>query len=164
MEKFARSVDKISKAFSYVAMVALFGMMILGTADVAGRDLFNKPITGALELFEMLLPLLILFSMADTQSNDEHLTAGVIDFFHFRPETRNKIRLGVQVLLFCLFLLILWRGVGGAMFTLRSHRRISNVELPLWIPQLVVPLGAFVMCLVLVVQMLETARKIRRKT
>jgi len=142
----------------------LFGMMILGTADVAGRDLFNKPITGTLEIFEMLLPLLILFSMADTQSNDEHLTAGVIDFFHFRPETRTKIRLGVQVLVFCLFLLIMWRGVGGAMFTLRSHRRISNVELPLWIPQLVVPLGAFVMCMVLVVQIFETARKIRRKT
>ena len=164
MEKFARSVDKISKAFSHVAMFALFGMMILGTADVAGRYLFNKPIIGTLEIFEILLPLLILFSMADTQSIDGHLTAGVIDFFHFKPETRTKIRLGVQVLLFCLFLLIMWRGVGGAMFTMRSHRRISNVELPLWIPQLVVPLGALVMCLVLVVQIVETARKIRRKT
>ena len=164
MEKFARSVDKISKAFSHVAMFALFGMMILGTADVAGRDLFNKPITGALEIFEMLMPLLILFSMADTQSKDEHLTAGVIDFFHFRPETRTKIRLGVQVLMFCLFILIMWRGVGGAMFTLRSDRRISNVEMPLWIPQLVVPLGALVMCMVLIVQIVETASKIRRKT
>jgi TRAP-type C4-dicarboxylate transport system permease small subunit len=164
MEKFARIVDKISKTFSHVAMFALFGMMLLGTVDVAGRDLFNKPITGTLELFEMLLPLLILFSMADTQSIDGHLTAGVIDFFHFKPETRTKIRLGVQVLVFCLFLLIIWRGVGSSMFTLRTHRRISNVELPLWIPQLVVPLGALVMCMVLVVQMVETASKIRRKT
>jgi TRAP-type C4-dicarboxylate transport system permease small subunit len=164
MEKFARIVDKISKTFSHVAMFALFGMMMLGTMDVAGRDLFNKPITGTLELFEMLLPLLILFSMADTQSIDGHLTAGVIDFFHFKPETRTKIRLGVQVLVFCLFLLIIWRGVGSSMFTLRTHRRISNVELPLWIPQLVVPLGALVMCMVLVVQMVETASKIRRKT
>ncbi len=164
MEKFARCVDKISKAFSYGAMIALFGMMILGTADVAGRDLFNKPITGTLEIFEMLLPLMILFSMADTQSKDGHLTAGVIDFFHFKPETRTRIQLGVQVLVFCLFLLIIWRGMEGAMFTMRSHRRISNVELPLWIPQLVVPIGALVMCLVLVVQMVETARKIRRKT
>ncbi len=164
MEKFARIVDKISKTFSHVAMFALFGMMMLGTVDVAGRDLFNKPITGTLEIFEMLLPLLILFSMADTQSIDGHLTAGVIDFFHFKPETRTKIRLGVQVLVFFLFLLIIWRGVGSSMFTLRTHRRISNVELPLWIPQLVVPLGALVMCMVLVVQMVETASKIRRKT
>jgi TRAP-type C4-dicarboxylate transport system permease small subunit len=164
MEKFARSVDKISKAFSLMAMFALFGMMILGTADVAGRYLFNKPIIGTLEIFEMLLPLLILFSMSDTQSIDEHLTAGVIDFFHFKPETRTKIRFGVQLLVFCLFLLIIWRGVGGSMFALRSHRSINNIELPLWIPQLVVPLGALVMCMVLVVQMVETANKIRRKT
>jgi TRAP-type C4-dicarboxylate transport system permease small subunit len=94
MEKFTRAVDKISKAFSHVAMFALFGMMMLGTADVAGRYLFNKPIIGALEIFEMLLPLLILFSMADTQSIDGHLTAGVIDFFHFKPETRTKIGWG----------------------------------------------------------------------
>jgi len=164
MGKFARSVDKISKVFSHGAMIALFGMMMLGTVDVVGRYLFNRPITGSLEMFEILLPVLVLFSLADTQSKDEHLTAGVIDFFRFKPETRTKIRFGVQVLLFCLFLLIMWRGVGGAMFTLRSHRRISNIELPLWIPQLVVPLGALVMCMVLVVQVVETAKKVRRKT
>jgi TRAP-type C4-dicarboxylate transport system permease small subunit len=164
MEKFARSVDKILKVFSHGTMIALFGMMILGTADVVGRYLFNRPITGTFEIFEILLPVLIFFSLADTQSFDEHLTAGVIDFFHFKPETRTKIRFGVQVLMFCLFLLIIWQGVGGSMFSLRSHRRISNIELPLWIPQLVVPLGALVMCMVLVVQMVETANKIRRKT
>jgi len=164
MERFSRSVDMIRKVLSHGAMIGLLGMMMLGTADVVGRYLFNRPITGTLEMFEILLPVLVLFSLADTQSNDEHLTAGVIDFFHFKPETRTKIRFGVQVLVFCLFLLIIWRGVGGAMLTLRSHRRISNVELPLWIPQLVVPLGALVMCMVLVVQMVETANKIRRKT
>jgi TRAP-type C4-dicarboxylate transport system permease small subunit len=164
MEKFARSVHKISKVFSHGAMIALFGMMMLGTADVAGRYLFNRPITGTHEIFEILLPVLLLFSLADTQSNDEHLTAGIIDYFHFKPETRTKIRFGVQVLVFCLFLLIIWRGVGSSMFTLRSHRRISNIELPLWIPQFVVPLGALAMCMVLVVQIVETANKIRRKT
>lgn len=164
MEKFARSVDKISKVLSLGAMIALFGMMMLGTADVVGRYFFNRPITGTFEIFEILLPVLVLFSLADTQSMDEHLTAGVIDFFRFKPETRTKIRFGVQVSVFCLFLLILWRGVGGAMLTLRSHRRINNIDLPLWIPQLVVPLGALVMCMVLVVQMVETANKIRRKS
>ncbi len=164
MEKFARSVDKIRKVFSHGAMIALLGMMMLGTTDVLGRYLFNRPITGTFEIFEILLPVLILFSLADTQSMDEHLTAGVIDFFRFKPETRTKIRFGVQVLVFCLFLLIIWRGVGASMFALRSHRRISNIELPQWIPQLVVPLGALVMCLVLVVQMVETAKKIWRKT
>jgi TRAP-type C4-dicarboxylate transport system permease small subunit len=164
MEKFARSVDKIRKTFSHGAMIALFGMMMLGTADVVGRYLFNSPITGTLEIFTILLPVLTLFSLADTQSIDGHLTAGVIDFFHLKPETRTKIRFGVQVLVFCLFLLVVWRGVGGAMLTLRSHRTIGNIEVPLWIPQLAAPLGALVMCLVLVVQVVDTAKKIRRKT
>jgi len=58
----------------------------------------------------------------------------------------------------------MWRGVAASMFTLGSHRRIDNIELPLWIPQLVVPLGALVMCMVLVVQVAKTAKKMRRKT
>ncbi len=164
MEKFTRSVDKISKGFSLGAIIALFGMMTLGTADVAGRYLFNRPITGTLEIFEILMPVLLLFSLADTQFLNEHLTAGVIDFFRLKPETRTRIQFGVQVLLFGLFLLVIWRGIGGAMFSLRSHRRINNIELPAWIPQLVVPLGALVMCMVLIVQMVETAKKIRRKS
>ncbi len=164
MGKFARGVDKIRKVLSYGGMIALFGMMILGTADVAGRYLLNRPITGTLEIFEILLPVLTLFSLADTQSVEGHLTAGVIDFFRFRPETLTKIKFAVLVFMFCLFRLIIWRGVGGSMLTMRSHRRIGNIEVPLWIPQLVVPLGALVMCLVLVVQIVETANKIRRKT
>jgi TRAP-type transport system small permease protein len=163
MGKFARSVDKISKVFLHGAMVALFGMMMLGTADVAGRYLFNIPLTGTLEITEILMPVLILLSLADTQSADGHLTAGVIDYFRLKPETRTKILFGVQVLVFCVFLLILWRGVVGSMLALRSHRLISNIEVPIWIPQLVVPLGALVMCMVLVVQVVETAKKMRRK-
>ena len=163
MEKFARSVDKISKVFLHGAMVALFGMMILGTADVAGRYLFNIPLTGTLEITEILMPVLVLFGLADTQSTDGHLTAGVIDYFRLKPETRTKILFGVQVLVFCVFLLILWRGLVGSMLALRSHRLISNIDVPLWIPQLVVPLGALVMSMVLVVQIVGTAKKMRRK-
>jgi TRAP-type C4-dicarboxylate transport system permease small subunit len=163
MEEFARAVDKISKVFLYGAIIALFGMMVLGTWDVAGRYLFNMPLTGTLEIFEILLPVLVLLSMAATQSTDEHLTAGVIDYFRFKPKTRTKILFGVQVLLLWLLLLILWRGIGASMLTLRSHRYISNIDVPLWIPQLVVPLGALVMCLVLVVQVVETAKRIWRK-
>ena len=156
-------VERICKVFSYGAVIALFGMMVLGTADVAGRYLLNLPITGTLEIFEILMPVMVLLSLADTQSANGHLTAGVIDYFSLKPETRTRIQFGVQILGFCLFLLITWRGVMAAMLTLHSHRLISNIDVPLWIPQLVVPLGSLVMCLVLVVQMVETVKKIRRK-
>lgn len=164
MGKFARGVDRICKIFSYGAVIALFGMMILGTVDVAGRYLFNMPVTGTLEIFEILMPVMVLLSMADTQSANEHLTAGVIDYFDLKPETRTRIQFGVQALLFFLFLLILWRGVVASLLTRQTHRLVSNIDVPLWIPQLVVPLAALVMCLVLVAQMVETAKKIRRKT
>jgi len=161
MGKFAKMVDKTCKVFSYGSVIALFGMMVLGTADVAGRYLFNIPLTGTLEIFEILMPVMVLLSLADTQSGEEHLTAGVIDYFGLKPKTRTKIQFGVQVLMFFLFLLIVWRGVMAAMLTRRSHRLVSNIDVPLWIPELVVPIGALMMCLVLFVQIVEIAKKIK---
>ena len=56
MVKIVKSLDKgmsrINSALKYVCMTLLFFMMVLGTCDVMGRYLFNKPILGTLEIFE----------------------------------------------------------------------------------------------------------------
>ena len=41
-------LGRISAALAYVGACSLFGIMCLTTADVAGRYLFNSPITGCL--------------------------------------------------------------------------------------------------------------------
>jgi len=98
MEKFARGVEKISKFFMYGATIMLLGMMMLGTTDVVGRYLFNRPIIGALEISRYCCRHWYFSAWLIRSFVGEHITAGVIDFFRFKPETRTKIQFGVQVL------------------------------------------------------------------
>ena len=47
-------------------------MMLLGTADVTGRYIFNKPILGTAEIFGILLPAIVLLGLAYTQEAQAH--------------------------------------------------------------------------------------------
>ncbi len=61
------------------ASVILFGMMLLTFADVVGRYLFNRPITGSFEVTELLLLVLIFAGLPLVSHADEHVTMDFID-------------------------------------------------------------------------------------
>ena len=47
--------DLPSKILAYLGAVTLFLMMLLTTADVAGRYILNQPILGGLEITEFMI-------------------------------------------------------------------------------------------------------------
>ena len=69
----AKGVRLINSALRYVCMSLLFFMMALGTCDVLGRYLFNKPILGTFEIFEILLPAIVLLGLGYTQESNAHV-------------------------------------------------------------------------------------------
>lgn len=62
-----------------VAGATLFGMMLLTTADVAGRFLFNSPILGAVELTQLMLAAVIFLSLPIVCWREEHVTVDLLD-------------------------------------------------------------------------------------
>src|SRR5262245_51500098 len=56
-----RWLDAGERVLTLVAAVATFGMMILTTADAAGRYLFNRPILAAYELTTNYLMIAAVF-------------------------------------------------------------------------------------------------------
>ena len=61
------------------AAVLLFGLMLLTTADVVGRYIFNWPLRGAFEVTELLLLALIFAGLPLVSRADEHVTLDFID-------------------------------------------------------------------------------------
>ena len=53
-------------------------MMILVVANVLGRYLFNAPITGAFEVTESLLVIIIMLGLALTQYHDGHIRVTIL--------------------------------------------------------------------------------------
>lgn len=141
----------------------LFVMMLLGSADVLGRYLFSKPITGVYEIFEILLPGIVLLCLAGTQLAGGHITVGLISYAHITPQTQARIDFVVKFLLFCLFGLITWQGIDTAIIHWQQHRLVPNIRVPMFLPQLLLPLGALAICPVLILQMLRSLARMKKE-
>jgi TRAP-type C4-dicarboxylate transport system permease small subunit len=158
MVKIAKSLDKgvglINSALRYVCMTLLFFMMVLGTCDVMGRYLFNKPILGTYEVFEILLPAIVLLGLGYTQGNNAHIRVELLlSRLSFRRRTiLNFVTNGCGLFI---SILILWRGWVLVAGYWRMGRTIPTIEVPMFLPQLLVPLSALMLSLVLILQMIQ---------
>src|SRR4030042_3383585 len=122
--------------------------VLLGSADVIGRYLLNKPISGTFEITEILLAGIVFFGFAYTQRVKGHVA---INLVYSRFPNKLKVIVGLlnSIVLICIFVLILWQGIVTAISQWQQHREISNLGLPHFPFQLFVPVGALAMCLVL---------------
>lgn len=62
-----------------VAAAALFAMMLLTFADVIGRKFFNQSLTGAVELTELFMLVMIFFALPLASLAGEHIVFDLLD-------------------------------------------------------------------------------------
>jgi TRAP-type C4-dicarboxylate transport system permease small subunit len=134
--------------------------MALGTVDVVSRYLFNKPILGTLEIFEILLPAIVLLGLGYTQENRAHVRMEIL-VSHLSFRTQAVLNLLTNGCAHLISALILWRGWVLTIRYWRMGRTIPTIEVPMFLPQLLVPLGALILSLVLIVQMLQYITELR---
>src|SRR5580765_6437392 len=98
----------LDRALGFSAAILLFCLMMLTTADVVGRYIFNWPLRGAFELTELMLLTLIFAGLPLASRADEHVT---LDFIDMALSDRGRLLLRRLVDLVCglLFLGLAWR-------------------------------------------------------
>ena len=69
----------LARALTAVVCLLIFAMMALVFFDVLGRYLFSSPITGAFEIIEFLLALLIFAGLPLVTMSRSHITIGMFD-------------------------------------------------------------------------------------
>ena len=160
-ETLAKGVSLMNSALKYVCVGLLLFMMGLGTTDVIGRYLFNNPILGTLEIFEILLPAIVLLGLGYTQEKRGHVTMELL-VTQFSPRTKTILEIATNGCALIISVLILWRGWILTILYWRMGRTIPTLDVPMFLPQLFVPLGALVLSLVLMVQMLENIIQLKK--
>jgi TRAP-type C4-dicarboxylate transport system permease small subunit len=156
----AKGIRLMNNAVRYVCAGLLFVMMALGTADVLGRYLFDKPILGTLETFEILLPAIVLLGLGYTQENRAHVRMSIL-VSHLSFRTQTVLNLLTNACALLISILILWRGWVLTVSYWRMGRTIPTIRVPMFLPQLLVPLAALILSLVLIVQMLQSITELR---
>jgi TRAP-type C4-dicarboxylate transport system permease small subunit len=98
----------LDRVLGAAAAVLLFCLMMITTADVIGRYIFNWPLRGAFEITELLLLTLIFAGLPLVSRADEHVTLDFIDALLGR-RGRALLRRLVEVVCGLIILGLAWR-------------------------------------------------------
>ncbi|MBA7537553.1 hypothetical protein ES705_29822 [subsurface metagenome] len=163
VEVLEKGISSTSNILSAIAVGLLFILMIQGAADVIGRYVFDKPIIGTLERGQILLALMVVLSWGYTQTAKAHVS---VDLFirRFPPRARAITDLATTFLALVLFSLIAWQGVVTAQLYHDAGRLIYVIHWPLAPFQLFVSLGALVLCLVFIMEMVRYFLQIKGRS
>jgi TRAP-type C4-dicarboxylate transport system permease small subunit len=150
----AKGIRNVSNILNVIAMGMLFILMLQGFVDVVGRYLFNKPIIGTMERGEVLLALMVFLAWGYTQIVKGHVS---LDFFiaQLPPRVRAAVNFATTFLVLVFFILIVWQGTVAAKLYHDGGRLIYVIHWPLAPFQLMVPISALVLCLVLIMEMTQ---------
>ena len=139
-------LGRISAILAYVGAFSLFVIMCLTTADVAGRYLFNSPITGVFELTEFLVLILIFSFLAYTQSGKGHVAVSLL-VAHFPKKTQKAVALFNHSLCLIIMILITYMGFERALEMLEFQEASPNLGVPIYPFVFYLVVGCLVMCI-----------------
>lgn len=149
------SLTRAEQALHILALALLFGMMLLGFLDVILRYFFNNPITGAKELqASVLLPMIVAFAFAITQFNKAN-TRVEIFYAKFPPAIKKVADFIALLPPLIIWVLIVWQSIVAGNHYLKTGRIVNMVHVPLGYIQYAAALGATLLCLELLRQMVQ---------
>jgi TRAP-type C4-dicarboxylate transport system permease small subunit len=136
-----RAYGRLLRGFGLISAVSTFVMMVLVVTNVAGRYLFNKPLTGTLEFTESLLVLIIFLSVALTQYDGGHIRVTLL--------TRRLPKYWAHALsIFCMLCgaaFFTWCAYAAWVFAAQAYsfneQEWGTVVFPLWPMKFVVFIG-----------------------
>ena len=135
-----------------VGTIGLFLLMLVVTADVFLRDVFNQPIKGSIEIAELFQVLVVFFGLAYCEAHRGHVRAEVLIAYLGR---RAQLALDAFTTLIALglFALMVWYSTLNAIETWHSQELFEMMRIPVWPYRFIVPVGAFVFCLELLLRL-----------
>jgi TRAP-type C4-dicarboxylate transport system permease small subunit len=130
--------------------------MLITAIDVVGRDVFNHPIPGTVELSQYMLAVFILLGLAYTQQVKAHVAVSI---FTSHLNEHAQLILNIITTLLCLFIsyILVWQGWVVGM----EEKTVSDMlRVPQYPFRLLVALAAFLMCIELLIDFGDSLKKL----
>jgi TRAP-type C4-dicarboxylate transport system permease small subunit len=108
LKKLKLAVYALSARLNFVGIILMLFMIAFTAVDVFGRIFLNKPLTGAYELVEFTMVIVIVFAMSYTQVKQGHMSVNTLVERLPRRVERLFIKF-VNLIGGCIFLLIAWQ-------------------------------------------------------
>lgn len=166
MSRFRRlrqAYGKLLHACGLVSAASIFFMLILVVANVLGRYLFNAPITGAFEITESLLVVIIMLGLALTQYHDGHIRVTILTR-RMPPGWERGAKIGALLLSVCFFG---WCAYASWAFAYQSYtfkeQEWGSINFPLYPFKFIVFIGVVLLTIQFVLDAIDeiAGRRVR---
>ncbi len=162
MSKVIQGFARAERVLSIIAGVIIVAIMLLITADISLRFLFNSPIMGTLELTEFGMVVAFYIGLAYLQSQKGHITIEIV-VDRLSARTRSVLEGIVYFLCLVVFGLMSWTGWVTAMDALQvGEITYGNIPFPTAPAKFILAIGCSLVCLQLVLDLGKGISKLWR--
>ena len=144
MEKVLGRFEKWS---THVAVLSIFIMMLLTTADAIGRYLFSFPLPGAYEVTEKYLMVIAVYLGASYTYRGGSTIRITLLVDRLPSRARMVLQVFAQVFSICYGFFLLVPAVECVLRAYSQKLTVSSPPLPLWPPFTAIPIGLLLMAL-----------------
>ena len=120
----------LERVLGVSAGAVLFAMMMLTAVDVVGRYIFNRPVTGAFEVTEMMLAALIYCGLPLVSQRREHIVIDTFDYLMSRGVKRS-LDMAAEVLCSAALFGLAWLVFGRAGRVAQYGDTTTVLKIPL---------------------------------
>ncbi len=169
LSRLDQSLYRVERVFGLISGLAVFGLMLLAVYSVGGRNIFNSPVRGYVDLIEAAMPLIAIMGVSYTQRDGGHIRMDIL-VGRLRGRTLWIAEFATTAFILLLVLLLIW---GSWAHFLRSFDFASplwsrdssiDIKLPIWPAKLLVPVAFSVLALRLVLQLWAYGRAIATRS
>jgi len=156
LEKLKQGIQTLNRFIAGVGACFLIPLMLITSADVLTRDLFNHPIPGTVEMTQYMLAVFILLGLAYTQQVKAHVGVSIITsrLPHPAPLILNIITTLISLFIFSI---LAWQGLVVGI----EERTVSDMlRIPQYPFRLLVAVAAFLLGLELLIDLGESVKKL----
>ena len=156
----SKAINRLTWLSELIAEIGLVGLLLIVIHEVIVRYVFDSPTLFSVELSEYLLVLVVFMSIGWVLKEDRHVAVSfVVDLMP------RKVRLGMNVLTSVLTMaflgILVWKGGRTAVTAYTGDYHSSSLlNFPMWIPYVLIPLGALVLSLQYLVKIGQLIRSI----
>jgi TRAP-type C4-dicarboxylate transport system permease small subunit len=161
LSNMSKGIEAGQRALCLISMFGILIVAVLTFIDVFMRYIFSSPIPGIPEVNTVLFVSAIFLSLAYTQSRKGHIKVEPIELLiqARQPRLGRIIRISMLILALLIVCLLTWKtGEMGISSTKIQEIQYGAVPVPIWPAKLLLPIGAFLLCIQLAIDILRSVR------
>lgn len=151
-----RATRLVVTVAAYIAGIILLALMLLTTADVAGRYFFNTPITGVFDITHFAVLIMVFLGLAYCGFQNAHVAIDVV-YNQLSPRFAAILNRIVNLIGCILFGLIAWRTMVQSADVKEFNEASQLVLIPFYPFYYILAFGAALFAFVMLLRMFVPA-------